>query len=74
MKTPDKIYISPNIENRTWLIGKADTVSVEYICKNTLLELLREKRNAITECSAIKEGKMAALSVIDFLIDKIESL
>ena len=74
METPDKIYTSPNIENRMWLIGKADIASVEYIRKNTLLELLREKRKAITECSATKERKVSALSVIDFLIDKISNL
>ena len=40
MDAPDKIYISPNIENRTWLIGKADTVNIEYIRKDAILEWL----------------------------------
>ena len=48
--------------------------SLEYISKGTLIELLGEKRNAIMECSATEERKVAALSVIDFLINKIESL
>ncbi len=48
MEVPDKIYISSNIENRTWLFGKADTTSVEYIRKDTLLELIDEYKNYLS--------------------------
>jgi hypothetical protein len=60
MEAPDKIYISPNIENRTWLIGKADTVNIEYIRKDALLKWIQEARpipheNAITRDLAFQE-------------------
>ena len=48
---PDKIYISPNIENRTWLIGKADTASIEYIRKDAVLELLQNRNKEINGTS-----------------------
>ena len=30
-EAPEKIYINPNLENRTWLIGKGDISFIEYI-------------------------------------------
>lgn len=35
---PEKIYINPNLENRTWLIGKGDASFIEYIRKDALIE------------------------------------
>ena len=53
---------------------KESDSDITFIRKDALLELLREKRKAITKCSATDERKVAALSIIDFLIDKIEQL
>lgn len=81
MKVPDKIYIREFKGaglSQVWSGIKSTEeniiTSLEYISKGTLIEPLGEKRNAIMECSAAEERKIAALSVIDFLINKIESL
>ena len=73
----DKIYIFEDGDELWYKSEEWDTPPphrIEYIRKDALLKLLREKRKAITECSATTERKVAALSVIDFLIEKIESL
>ena len=36
--TPEKIYINPNIENRTWLIGKGDVSFIEYTRTDSFIE------------------------------------
>ena len=36
--TPDKIYISPKLEERTWLIGKFDVNAIEYIRTDAFIE------------------------------------
>ena len=38
MKTPEKIYINSNLENRTWLIGKGDISFVEYTRTDAFIE------------------------------------
>lgn len=53
---------------------KESDSDITFIRKDALVELLREKRKAVTECFAINERKVAALSVIDFLVNKIEQL
>ena len=35
---PEKIYINPNLENRTWLIGKGDTSFIEYTRTDAFIE------------------------------------
>lgn len=70
---PDKIFIDEDLISFHVLQTKHDG-DIEYIRKDVLVELLKEKRKSIKECSATKERKVAALSVFDFLIDKIESL
>ena len=70
---PDKIFINEDLIDFHVLQTKHEG-DIEYIHKDVFLELLREKRKNVTECSATKERKVAALSVIDFFIDKIESL
>lgn len=42
---PEKIYINPNLENRIWLMGKADTSFIEYVRTNKLIEYINEERN-----------------------------
>jgi len=37
-EAPEKIYINPNIENRTWLIGKGDISFIEYIRTDAFIE------------------------------------
>ena len=37
-ETPEKIYIMPNLENRTWLIGKGDISSIEYVRADAIIE------------------------------------
>ena len=66
MKVPDKIYISPNIENRTWLIGKGDIVNIEYIRKDILLQWAKE----LVDNTLVKSIEL----VYQAMIDKIESL
>jgi hypothetical protein len=34
----EKIYINPNLENRTWLIGKGDISFIEYIRTDAFIE------------------------------------
>jgi len=58
---PDKIYISPNVENRTWLIGKADTTNIEYIRKDALLEWLKMK----TETAEIVVANIVVANSVD---------
>ena len=36
--TPKKIYINPNLENRTWLIGKGDVSFIEYTRTDAFIE------------------------------------
>ena len=81
MNAPDKIFLHKVRDeessgyHKMWFESRGRLVpSEEYIRKDALLELLIEKRKAITECSASTERRVAALSVIDFLTDKIESL
>ena len=69
--TPDKIYISPNIENRTWLIGKADTTNIEYIRKDALLEWAKKEIREWSSESNTAQGVKMGLTLF---IDKIESL
>ena len=38
METPERIYISQDIENRTWLMGKGDTSFIEYIRKDVFIK------------------------------------
>lgn len=71
--TPDKIFIDEDLIAFHVLQTEHDG-DIEYIRKDTLLELLKQKRIAVTDCSATDERKVAALSVIDYLIDKIKSL
>lgn len=73
---PDKIYISPNIENRTWLIRKADTVSVEYIRKDALLEWAKERLNEYKQMDEDFQGDVFIGNRHAFaeVIAKIESL
>ncbi len=78
MKTPDKIYVHVRTEPRPSITFseavEKNSTNEEYIRKDTLLELLKQKRTAVIDCSAADKRKVAALSVIDFLIDKIELL
>ena len=68
--TPDKIYISPNIENRTWLIGKADTINVEYIRKDALTEWAKDWQDELDDSL----GASMVHHVLNEVIEKIESL
>lgn len=79
MKAPDKIKIvrfsdTAELSDYWVLENRTKNEDIEYIRKDTLLELLEQKRIAVIDCSATDKRKVAALSVIDFLIDKIELL
>ena len=58
----------------TWSEDRIYEKDEEYIRKDALLDFIKEKGNAVRECNATEERKVAALSVIDFLTDKIKSL
>ena len=35
---PERIYINPNPEHRTWLIGKGDISFIEYVKEDAFIE------------------------------------
>ena len=85
MKAPDKMYVTESMETEKVLFGiwtnkdPLDTVSLQYINKDTLLDWLKQSKQEMEQELKGTDGlKMAmtatAISSFQEVINKLESL
>ena len=58
-EAPEKIYINSNLENRTWLIGKGDISSIEYVRTDIFIEkvvsCIKERYNVNKQLKQLRD-------------------